>query len=101
MMGGHIIIQYTFACNNFPLSGWCYFTYVGFVYVKNYSLNSHFIPICLSCLKCQTFSGNIIYYVVYFIKMYKFTKLLLNKFISFFFLRIILSEAIKKVSQLD
>ena len=35
--------------------------------------------------------------------MYKFTKLLLNKFISFFFLnkRVILNETTKKVPQLD
>ena len=34
--------------------------------------------------------------------MYKFTKLPLNKFISFFFLkRVILNEVTKKVPQLD
>ena len=33
--------------------------------------------------------------------MYKFTKLPLNKFINFFFKRVILNEATKKVAQLD
>ena len=48
------------------------------------------------------FLMNIIYYLVCLIKMYKFIKLPLNKFISFFFLkRIILNEATKKVPQLD
>ena len=33
--------------------------------------------------------------------MYNFSKLPLNKFISFFFLSVILNEATKNVSQLD
>ena len=59
------------------------------------------IPIYLSCLKSQIFLGNIIYCLICLIKMYNFSKLPLNKFISFFFLSVILNEATKNVSQLD
>ena len=48
------------------------------------------------------------YYLVCLIKIYKLTKLLLNKFISFFYkiiltsaFRALINEATKKVSQLD
>ena len=58
------------------------------------------VPICLFCLKSQTFLGNIIYCLVCLIKIYKFLKLLLNKFIIFF-KRVILNVATKNVSQLD
>ena len=45
------------------------------------------VPIYLSCLKSQIFLGNIIYCLICLIKMYNFSKLPLNKFISFFFLK--------------
>ena len=50
-----------------------------------FKIDTPFVSIFLLCWKSQTFLVNIIYYLVYLIKMYKFTKLPLNKFISFFF----------------
>ena len=69
-----------------------------YIQLKNYSLCSNLF----SCLKNQIFLGNIIYCLIFFIKMYNFSKLPLNKFISFFFLKsVILNKATKNVSQLD
>ena len=59
------------------------------------------VLIYLSCLKSQIFLRNIIYCLIYFIKMYNFSKLPLNKFISFFFKSVILNKATKNVSQVD
>ena len=59
------------------------------------------VIIYLSYLKSQIFLGNIIYCLICLIKMYNFSELPLNKFISFFFLSVILNEATKNVSQLD
>ena len=65
---------------------------------KNYSIRLNLFIL----FEKLNFLMNIIYYLVCLIKMYKFIKLPLNKFISFFFLkRIILNEATKKVPQLD
>ena len=48
---------------------------------------SHFV--------CHVWKKNIIYCLVCLIKMYKFTKLPLNKFISFFFLKLFLMRQLK------
>ena len=50
--------------------------------IKQSYFYTPFVPLCLSCLKSQIFKESIIYCVVYLLKMYKFPKLPLNKFIK-------------------
>ena len=69
--------------------------------IKKLEIRSSICPNLFVLFEKSNFLRIIIYYLVYLIKIYKFTKLLLNKFISFFFFELFLMRQLKKYLQLD